>query len=60
MKRPAAVTPEQIRAVRTKLGLTQKQAAEKLGKSYRTWQDWEGGQRTMDPALFQLFKMLTD
>ncbi len=37
-------------------GLTQKQAAALIYRSERAWQDWEGGQRTMDPQLWEVFQ----
>lgn len=36
-------------------GLTQKQAAELIGYSYRSWQEWEGGRRKMKKVLFDSF-----
>lgn len=52
-------TPEQIRAARGD-DLTQTAAAALIGKSRRTWQNWEAPvgsfeHRAMDPALFELF-----
>lgn len=35
----------EIRAARLNSGLTQKQAAEKCGVPFRTYQDWEYGRR---------------
>jgi DNA-binding transcriptional regulator YiaG len=37
--------PEQIKALRDKLGLTQAQAAEKVGVGQGVWSAWESGQR---------------
>ena len=43
---------ERIRTIRKKLGLTQMEFAEKLGKSWRTIQDWEAGKRNIpEPEL---------
>jgi putative transcriptional regulator len=50
-------TPEQIRQTREKAGLTQTQAAELIYKKLRTWQQWERGDREMDPAFWELFKI---
>ncbi len=50
------MTPLQIKAARKKLGLTQKQAAELIGVSSKTWQQWELGQRLMHEAFWVLFE----
>lgn len=52
MKKP---TPETIKAAREKAGLTQKEAGELIGAALRTWQDWEGGQRKMPLAKWELW-----
>jgi len=52
-----APTPHQIKAARLSAGLTQTEAGATIYKSYRTWQNWEGGTRTMDAALFELFQI---
>jgi DNA-binding transcriptional regulator YiaG len=38
-------TPEQIRAIRDKLGLNQTEAAAKVGVYPSVWSDWERGKR---------------
>lgn len=48
-------TPEQIKAARTAAGHNQSQAAETIYKGLRTWQQWEKGDRVMDPALYELY-----
>ena len=50
--------PEAIRAARRALGLTQKQAAESVHSTLRTWQAWEQGDRRMHPAIGHLFQLL--
>jgi DNA (cytosine-5)-methyltransferase 1 len=55
-------TPDQIRQARQKAGLTQGQAGALIGKSWRTWQNWEAPtnarrHRGMDPALWELFNI---
>ena len=55
-------TPAQIRAARTKAGLTQTQAASLIGKSLRAWQMWECdvglvSHRGMDAALYEFWKI---
>lgn len=37
-------TPEQFKAARKKVGLTQKAAAELCGVDHRTYQRWESGE----------------
>lgn len=50
-------TPEEIRAARQRAGLTQTQAAALIHCTLRGWQDWEGGQRRMHPAFWELFRL---
>lgn len=50
-------TPDEIRAVRTAAGLTQQQAAALIHCTTRGWEDWEGGQRKMHPAFWELFRI---
>lgn len=50
-----APQPVQIRQARNAAGLTQTEAAELISKGLRTWQQWEAGDRKMDPAFFELF-----
>ena len=50
---------DEIKKARTDAGLTQTQAAAKIYKSLRAWQQWEAGLRAMDPALFELFRIKT-
>jgi putative transcriptional regulator len=50
-------TPEQIKKARLDARLTQTQAAALIYKNIRTWQQWEAGDREMDPAFFELFKI---
>jgi len=39
------MTPTEIQCIRASLSLTQKEFAAKIGCSYRSIQNWEGGQR---------------
>jgi putative transcriptional regulator len=48
--------PEEVRAAREAAGLTQTEAAELIYCEMRTWQDWEGGQRRMHPAFWELWR----
>lgn len=52
-------TPKEIKALRTKAGLTQRQCAQLLGKTTRAWQYWEAGKRPMPASDFELFKIKT-
>ncbi len=45
--------------MRINAALTQRQAAEIVHAGLRTWQQWEGGDRRMHPALFELFLLKT-
>ena len=54
MKSP---TPAQVKAARTRAGLTQTEAGALIYKGLRAWQQWEGGQNPMDPAYFELFEI---
>lgn len=52
-------TPAAVKAARLAAGLTQEQAGSLVGAARRTWQDWERGQRRMQPGLFELFHLKT-
>jgi DNA-binding transcriptional regulator YiaG len=53
-------TPEQVKAARTEAGHTQAQAAALVhAGSYRSWQDWERGQRPMPLAAWELYLIKT-
>lgn len=52
-----APTPAEIKQSRLDYGLTQTQAAALIYKNIRTWQQWEKGDREMDIAFFELFKI---
>lgn len=55
-KGPAAnPAPEEIKTARESVHLTQGQAAALIYRTARNWQQWEGGERRMDPALWELF-----
>ena len=50
-------TPAKILAIRQAAGLTQAQAAARVyASSYRTWQDWERGVRTMPATALALWE----
>jgi len=48
-------TAKQVKAARLSLGLTQKQAAQKLYMSTHTWKNYESGRSVMNQALFEHF-----
>lgn len=50
-------TPDEIRAARHDAGLTQTEAAALIYCTLRGWQDWEGGQRRMHAAFWELFQI---
>lgn len=55
---PAAnPTPDEIRAARSALGLSQRAAAELIHGTERAWQEWEAGNRRMHPGLWELFQI---
>lgn len=50
-------TPAEIKGAREAAGLTQEDASALLYRSGRNWQQWELGERRMDPALWELFRL---
>lgn len=44
--------------LRERLGLTQAQAAEKVGVTVRAWLSWERGTRTPSPSAVKLIKLI--
>lgn len=52
-------SPEQIKQSRLLAGLTQTEAAELIYKQCRAWQQYEAGDRKMDPAFYELFIIKT-
>lgn len=52
-------TPTEVMAGREKAGLTQTEAAKLIRGTLRSWQSYEGGQRTMHPGLWELFLIKT-
>jgi len=53
MNTPKHPTPAEVRTARG--SLTQKQAAELIGKKWRTWQNWETGVNKMSPNDMEIF-----
>jgi DNA (cytosine-5)-methyltransferase 1 len=58
-KRKSPPTAAAVRAARSAAGLTQSEAARLIYSTLRTFQCWEGGERVMHPALFELFLLKT-
>jgi len=52
------MTPDEIRALRERLGLTQAEMGEKLGVHLRTYQQWEYGRRRPGAATRKLLSIL--
>ena len=48
-------SPEEIKNARKAAKLTQTQAANLLYVDLRTWQYWEAGKNSMQPAFWELF-----
>ena len=48
------MTPDQLKAARTALALTQGQLAVVIGRTIRNVQQWEGGERLIDPSAARL------
>ena len=55
MTAPSSPSTEAIRQARDASGLTQTEAAAMIYRTCRNWQQWEAGDRRMDPALWELF-----
>jgi len=59
-KRPASnPSPDEIVGMRINAALTQQQAADIVYSGLRTWQQWEAGDRRMNPAIFDYFLLKT-
>ena len=50
-------TKEEIKSLREKNSLSKEEAAAYIYKALRSWQQYERGDRKMDPAFWELFKM---
>ena len=57
--KPHIPTPDAVRQARQAVGLTQTEAAKTVSASMRAWQQWESGERTMPPGMFELFMLKT-
>ena len=56
--KPVQISPEEIRAIREKLQLSQAVFARKLRTSVRTYQGWEQGKTRPNPQATLLLKMV--
>lgn len=54
--RTAAMSPDEVRALRLDLGWTQEMAAMACEVSLRTWTRWESGESTISPAVALLIR----
>jgi len=55
------MTPDELERLRGRLGLTQAQAAYRLGVHERTWRKWAGGHRKIPGPVAKLLRlMVTD
>lgn len=50
-------SPAEIREARARAGLTQAAAAALVHRTVRNWQQWELGERSIDPAAWALFRV---
>ncbi|SEF24411.1 helix-turn-helix domain-containing protein [Variovorax sp. NFACC27] len=57
--KPSSPAPAAVRDARIAAGLTQTEAAQTVQASLRGWQQWEAGDRSMAPGLFELFMLKT-
>jgi DNA-binding transcriptional regulator YiaG len=49
----------EVKAARAKAGHTPTEAGATLGKSYRTWHKWEGGECRMERIALEYYRLLT-
>lgn len=52
-------TAEDVSAARAKAGHTQAEAAGYVQSTARRWREWEAGDHTMHPGLFELYLIRT-
>ena len=52
-----APKPDEIRKAREHANLSRTAAAALIYKSVRTWEKWENGERAMDPAFWELWRI---
>jgi len=52
------ITETELKAARQKLGLNQIELARRLATPYRTYQDWEGGRRSIPGVVAVAVELL--
>lgn len=58
MMKPGEIpTAEQVAKARERVNMTQAQAAALIYKKWRSWDRYEKGLRTMDPAYWELWQI---
>lgn len=55
--REESPSPDEIRSARKAATLTQTEAGAIVHTTCRVWQQWEGGERQMHPAFWELFRI---
>ena len=60
MNKLPTMTPEELRAARAEMGLTQEEAANKYGAGLRSYKNWELGERTIPGPVVVLTRYLVD
>jgi DNA-binding transcriptional regulator YiaG len=55
MRAEQCYTPADLVAYRAAAEVTVSQAAGLVGRTARNWQQWEAGERVIDPAIVELF-----
>ena len=51
-------TPQEIKEIRGKLGITQKELADEIGVSKRTVESWESGKRSPSNTACRIIEMV--
>ena len=54
---PRSPTKEELIAARERADLTPADAAKLIYSTTKSWERWEAGERTMHPAMFELFEL---
>jgi len=49
--------PAKLKAIRARLDISQREAAERIGTVLRTWQNWEYGRTRPNPMLAKLIDL---
>lgn len=54
------MTPEQLKEWRADMGLNQREAADLVRRSERTWQRWESGETPIDFSMETLLAIIAE